>query len=88
MIETEVVSEVWDMNCTFTRFVTRNLFLGYACCSMTNEMLLAKLWESFFFCNIGNHIYCTSTLYKVDMYSQCYYSAYCKCYGIPECTRN
>jgi len=43
MMEREVVSEVWEMNCTFTRFVTRNLFSGYACCSMTNEMLIAKL---------------------------------------------
>jgi len=26
--------------------------------------------------------------YKVDMYSQYYYTTHCKRYGIPECTRN
>ena len=27
-------------------------------------------------------------IYKVDMYSQYYYTTYCKRYGISECTRN
>jgi len=27
-------------------------------------------------------------MYKVDMYSQYYYTTYSKRYGIPECTRN
>ena len=40
-------------------------------------------------CNTGSHMYYTSTLiYKVDMYSQYYYTTYCKRYGIPKCTRN